>query len=114
MDFAREIALKNITFAYGSTNTKVLRDINLTIPVKTLVGFAGKTGSGKTTLVDIILGLLIPQDGAICIDDVNVTAENIRNWQQNLGYVPQTIYLSNDTIASNIAFGQRCGKNGPD
>ncbi len=105
MDFKREIALEGIVFTYGGTNSKVLENINLTIPVNTLVGFAGKTGSGKTTLVDIILGLLVPQEGAILIDGKPVSNGNIRNWQKNLGYVPQSIYLSNDTIASNIAFG---------
>jgi len=105
MSFKKEIAVRNLSFAYNKTNKKVLDSINLTITANTLVGFAGKTGSGKTTLVDIILGLLIPQEGSIVIDGNSIDNDSIRNWQQNLGYVPQTIYLSNDTIASNIAFG---------
>jgi ATP-binding cassette, subfamily B, bacterial PglK len=73
--------------------------------VNALVGFAGKTGSGKTTLVDIILGLLKTQSGGLVIDGVPVTNENIRAWQANLGYVPQHIFLANDSLAANIAFG---------
>lgn len=105
MEFAKQITVNDLAFTYDSTRNKVLQDINIDIPVNSLVGFAGKTGSGKTTLVDILLGLLVPQEGTIMIDDVPVTPENIRSWQQNLGYVPQSIYLSNDTIAANIAFG---------
>ena len=113
MEFSREIALRDIAFSYGrveepaaaSSAKRVIDGISLTIRANTLVGFAGKTGSGKTTLVDIILGLLIPQGGTIEIDGTRISSANIRNWQRNLGYVPQNIYLSNDTIASNIAFG---------
>ncbi len=105
MTFRKEIRVSDVSFIYNNTVRKVLEQINLTIPANSLIGFAGKTGSGKTTLVDILLGLLVPQEGSIEIDGVPVTSANIRNWQQNLGYVPQSIYLSNDTIASNIAFG---------
>lgn len=105
MPFTQDIKVKDLSFMYESTPRKVLQDINFTIPVNSLIGFAGKTGSGKTTLVDILLGLLIPQEGSIEIDGTRIGSENIRSWQQNLGYVPQSIYLSNDTIASNIAFG---------
>jgi len=105
MPFKKEITVRGLSFTYDETIKKVLNNINLTITANTLVGFAGKTGSGKTTLVDILLGLLIPQEGSVVIDGVSIDHDNIRNWQQNLGYVPQSIYLSNDTIASNIAFG---------
>ncbi len=106
LEFSREITLRNIVFSYGTVSDKrVIDGISLTIRSNTLVGFAGKTGSGKTTLVDIILGLLIPQGGTIAIDGTEICASNIRKWQQNLGYVPQNIYLSNDSISANIAFG---------
>jgi ABC-type multidrug transport system fused ATPase/permease subunit len=69
------------------------------------VAIVGPTGSGKTTLVDIILGLLPPQQGRLLVDDTEVRDDNLRNWQRNLGYVPQQIYLTDDTITRNIAFG---------
>ncbi len=105
MPFDKNIHVQNLCFTYESTQNKVLKNININIPVNSLIGFAGKTGSGKTTLVDILLGLLIQQEGQIDIDGVKIDSGNIRSWQKNLGYVPQSIYLSNDTIASNIAFG---------
>jgi len=77
----------------------------LSIPAKSKVGFIGTTGSGKTTIVDIILGLLEPIKGTLEVDDKILTSKNLRSWQRNIGYVPQDIYLADDTIASNIAFG---------
>ena len=65
----------------------------------------GATGSGKTTLIDVILGLLEPQDGSLEIDGKLITKLNTRSWQRNIGFVPQHIYLSDDTVAANIAFG---------
>jgi ATP-binding cassette subfamily C protein len=70
-----------------------------------MVGFVGRTGSGKTTAVDVILGLLRPQQGEIRVDDTPLRDDTLRRWQQNIGYVPQHIYLSDDTVARNIAFG---------
>ena len=69
------------------------------------VGIVGSTGSGKTTLVDIMLGLLTPTKGNIFVDGIKITEKNVRNWQANLGYVPQDIFLCDDTITKNIAFG---------
>ena len=70
-----------------------------------MVGFTGPTGCGKTTTVDIILGLLKPKKGTLEIDGKKISKHNIRSWQRSIGYVPQHIYLSDDTVASNIAFG---------
>lgn len=102
---SREIELRSIRFAYPGVDQPAVDEVSLTIPVNSLVGFAGRTGSGKTTLVDIILGLLEAQSGEILVDGRPIDGSNLRSWQRNLGYVPQNIYLFNDSIASNIAFG---------
>ena len=82
-----------------------MEDINLNISANTTVGIVGSTGSGKTTTVDIILGLLKPQKGTLKVDDLVVDQSNYRDWQKSIGYVPQDIYLSDETLAANIAFG---------
>jgi ABC-type multidrug transport system fused ATPase/permease subunit len=101
----KKIALKNIYYHYPNSSKAVLKDINLTIPSKSTVGFVGVTGSGKTTIVDIILGLLQPQKGTLEVDEKVITKKNLRSWQKSIGYVPQHIYLSDDTVEANIAFG---------
>lgn len=103
--FKESVTLENISFTYPGIARPVIENLSLAIPANSLVGFAGKTGSGKTTLVDILLGLLRPQTGTIRIDGTIIDEESIRSWQTNLGYVPQNIYLSNDSVAANIAFG---------
>jgi ABC-type multidrug transport system fused ATPase/permease subunit len=90
---------------YPNTGNETIKKLNLTIKANTSIAIVGPTGCGKTTLVDIILGLLKPQNGKIIIDNTEVTEENLKNWQRNLGYVPQFIFLSDDTIRNNIAFG---------
>jgi len=99
------IALKNIHYNYPNSSITSLNKINLTIHAKTSVGLVGPTGSGKTTIVDIILGLLEPQKGTLEIDGKVITNQNLKSWQRSIGYVPQHIYLSDDTVAANIAFG---------
>ena len=101
----KSISLKNIHFSYPNTLRKTLKDINFIVPAKTTVGIIGDTGSGKTTMVDIILGLLEAQEGTLEVDGNLITKKNLRSWQQSIGYVPQHIYLTDDTIAANIAFG---------
>jgi ATP-binding cassette subfamily C protein len=103
--FTKEIRLKNLSFSYPETSVTVLANINLTIRKNSTVGFVGTTGSGKTTLVDILLGLLVAQEGGLFVDDVPLTSQRQRAWQQIIGYVPQDIFLSDDTVARNIAFG---------
>lgn len=100
------IILENINYNYPNSSKKTLSDISLKIPAKTTVGFIGATGSGKTTTVDIILGLLEPQKGSLKIDNTIINKKNLRSWQSKIGYVPQHIYLADDTIAANIAFGE--------
>lgn len=99
------IRLNDISFCYPKSSVFILKNINIEIIAHTKVGFVGSTGSGKTSLADIILGLLEPQKGNIEIDSRKLTKNNLREWQNSIGYVPQQIYLSDDTIASNIAFG---------
>lgn len=101
----RALELSEVGFAYASAGRSALNGVDLTIPAHTTVGIVGGTGAGKTTLVDVILGLLIPDEGKILVDGIPVTAQNLRAWQQTLGYVPQAIFLTDDTIAANIAFG---------
>ncbi len=105
LKFKNSIELKNLSFSYPKAKEYIFKDINLKINKSTAVAIVGPTGTGKTTFVDIILGLLSPTEGELLVDGVSITRENIRSWQRNLGYVPQHIYLSDDSIKNNIAFG---------
>ncbi len=100
-----ELALREVSYTYPDADRPAIKNLSLAIPARSMVGFVGKTGSGKTTAVDLALGLLRPQEGEITIDGTPLRANNLRRWQQTLGYVPQHIYLSDDTVARNIAFG---------
>lgn len=102
----RGISIQGVSYHYPDTDEWVLKDVNFTIPKGTSVAFVGSTGSGKTTMVDIILGLLAPQEGAVMADEINVH-EKLKTFHAQVGYIPQTIYLSDDTIRNNIAFGVR-------
>ena len=103
--FNDKICLKDITFKYPKTSKSILKNINIEIQNQKSIGLIGPTGSGKTTIVDIILGLLEPQKGILEVDGKVISKNNLRSWQKNIGYVPQQIYLLDDTIAKNIAFG---------
>jgi ABC-type multidrug transport system fused ATPase/permease subunit len=105
LTFNKTITLKNIHYNYPNASRTALKNISLTIPAKSTVGLVGATGSGKTTTVDIILGLLVAQKGTLEVDGKVITKQNARAWQRSIGYVPQHIYLSDDTVAANIAFG---------
>lgn len=99
------ITLNHVSYRYPNAPQLALKGIDLTIPARSTVGFVGATGSGKTTTVDVILGLLEPQEGALNIDGEPITSVNRRQWQRAIGYVPQHIYLADDSVAANIAFG---------
>lgn len=104
LNFDKNIILKDISFSYPNSGKKVLQQINLTIDRNTSIAFVGPSGAGKTTLADIVLGILKPESGDILIDGVSIYS-NIDAWHHLIGYIPQTIYLMDDTIRHNIAFG---------
>lgn len=102
--FKKGVTVEHVSYHYPDSDTEVLHDISLEIPKGKTVALIGPSGAGKTTLADIILGLLPPVSGVVRMDDKNVY-ENLRSWRQKLGYIPQSIYLSDDTIRNNVAFG---------
>jgi len=102
----REIQVQGVSYHYPDTEELVLDDVSLAVKKGTTVAFIGSTGSGKTTMVDIILGLLTPVKGVVMADDINVH-EQAQTFHAQVGYIPQTIYLSDDSIRNNIAFGVR-------
>lgn len=101
----QEIRLENLYFDYKGSERSGLVDINVTIKAGERIGIVGGTGAGKTTLVDIVLGLLTPDQGRIVVDETSITSKNLRAWQKSVGYVPQDIFLTNGSITDNIAFG---------
>lgn len=103
-ELKNQVRISNISFHYPNVEKNVLTDISLTIKKGSTIAFIGASGAGKSTLADIILGLLTPQLGKIVADDLDVL-KNITTWQQEIGYIPQSIYLSDDSIRNNIAFG---------
>jgi ATP-binding cassette, subfamily B, bacterial PglK len=104
MPFQRELTLDGVRFRYPTADAGALRGVTLSIVAGTTVGFVGTSGAGKSTLVDVVLGLLTPQQGSVRVDGTDIRS-NLRGWQDNIGYVPQNIYLTDDTLRRNIAFG---------
>ncbi|WP_135502502.1 ABC transporter ATP-binding protein [Roseovarius aestuariivivens] len=105
MSVRKQVELRDAYFSYPNTEKPSLDGISLVIPAETKIGIVGGTGAGKTTLVDTILCLLTLQSGRILVDGEEITAKNAQLWRNSLGYVPQTIYLTDSTVAENIAFG---------
>jgi ATP-binding cassette subfamily C protein len=103
ISFTDKISLNEITFAYEGSGNTILENYSLDIKCKSSIALIGPTGCGKTTLVDIILGLLKPCAGSVTVDGRNIE-ENLSSWQKSIGYVPQNIYLTDNTIRSNVAF----------
>ncbi|BAI90468.1 MULTISPECIES: ABC transporter ATP-binding protein [Limnospira] len=103
-DFNNQIIFEGVTYQYPGCELPAISDVSLSINKGESIAFIGQSGAGKTTLVDIMLGLLIPQGGDIKIDDISIY-NNLRSWQNMIGYIPQSIFLMADTIERNIAFG---------
>jgi ATP-binding cassette, subfamily B, bacterial PglK len=100
-----KLELREVSYAYPTADRQALDRLSMTIRANSRVGIVGSTGAGKTTVVDIILGLLRPQSGALVVDGREITDDLLRPWQKSVGYVPQHIFLSDDTVAANVAFG---------
>jgi ATP-binding cassette, subfamily B, bacterial PglK len=105
INFKNSISLREISFKYSNDTPWIVNNFSIDILAGTSIGFIGSTGSGKSTLMDLIMTLLTPSKGKILIDNVEITSENYRNWQANIAHIPQTIFLNDATILENIAFG---------
>lgn len=103
----RQLQMYDVGYRYPGAAEWAVRNVDIRIEAYSTVGFVGRTGSGKTTVIDLIVGLLSPVEGEISVDESELDGDNIQRWQKCIGYVPQEIYLSDDTIANNIAFGLR-------
>jgi ABC-type multidrug transport system fused ATPase/permease subunit len=99
-----DIEVKNISFAYPNNEKKILYKVSFVVPAKQSVAFVGPSGAGKSTMADIILGVLVPQEGQIVVEGVNIY-DYIKSWHDKIGYIPQVIYLLDDSIRNNVAFG---------
>jgi len=105
MDLGEGIDIRNLSFSYTDKSKVILNDVSLKITTNKLIGIIGPSGSGKTTLVNLISGLLVPTSGSINIGGKVLSKQNISEWYNNIGYVPQDVYLADRTIMENIAFG---------
>lgn len=104
VDFQKEISVEGLVFTYPKADKPVLDKVSLKIPKNTSVAFIGPSGAGKTTLADLILGVLEPQCGKILVDGKNIQS-GMDSWHKKLGYIPQSIYIMDDTLRNNVAFG---------
>ena len=100
-----KITLENVTFIYPQKKIPVIKELSITIPSKKIIGVVGKSGSGKSTLIDILLGLIKPDIGKLKVDNEIIDEKNVRSWQNSLGYVGQDIFITEGTVAENIALG---------
>jgi ABC-type multidrug transport system fused ATPase/permease subunit len=105
ISFNKEIRLENLSFSYIDSNN-ILKNINISIKKGKKIAFTGESGSGKSTLVDIIIGLYKPSAGNIYIDNTLLTEKNVRSWRKRIGYIPQSIYLFDGTVAQNVTMGK--------
>ena len=109
----RRLEFNDVSYAYPEATRPALNGLSLVVDANTTVGLVGPSGAGKTTAVDVLLGLLSPQNGEVRVDGTTLDAANIRAWQRRLGYVPQQIFLTDDSIAANIALGSPSSRSSP-
>jgi ABC-type multidrug transport system fused ATPase/permease subunit len=102
---SREIRLENVSFRYPAAEGPAIRHVDLVVPANRTVALVGSTGAGKTTIADLLLGLFLPTEGTILVDDLPLDSNNIHRWKASVGYVPQAIYLCDQSITKNIALG---------
>jgi ABC-type multidrug transport system fused ATPase/permease subunit len=105
LHLAESIELAQVSFQYPGAKAPALVDLDLAVPRNASVALVGATGCGKTTVVDLLMGLLPPTKGTLRVDGAPVTAQNLRAWQRNIGHVPQQIFICDDSVARNVAFG---------
>jgi ATP-binding cassette, subfamily B, bacterial PglK len=106
ISFNNEIELKDVSFLYPGTKNAGVFNVNLKVPIGSIVGISGKTGSGKSTILDLMLGLLEPDSGELLVDNKKINKKDITEWQENLSYVPQQFFIGDDQLINNIAFGE--------
>ncbi|MDA9030954.1 ABC transporter ATP-binding protein, partial [Candidatus Pseudothioglobus singularis] len=100
----QHIIFENVTFKYSENDAEVLKELNFKVPKGSMVGIVGESGAGKSTIINLLLGLLSPTNGKVLVDN-NDIKKNLKAWQKQIGYVPQTIYLTDDSVTNNIALG---------
>jgi len=110
ISFNESFKLKSVSFSYPNSEKYAIKNISINLKPNTTIGIVGSTGSGKTTLIDIILGLLESNSGHSFVDNISLNARNINLWQQKIAYMPQNVFLIDDSVAANIAFGLSAGE----
>jgi ABC-type multidrug transport system fused ATPase/permease subunit len=110
IEFKNQIELKNVSFSYDGKN-KILDGANLVIQRGQRTAFVGESGAGKSTIVDILMGLYRPQNGDVFVDNIKLDKKNLKAWRGKIGYIPQQIYLFDGTVAENIVFGREHDEN---
>ena len=104
INFLNKINFQNICYTHQNSNNQIFKNLNFEIPCKSMVAFVGPTGSGKSTIIDILTGLILPDSGVVKVDDIDINT-NLKSWQSMIGFVPQNVSLIDDTLIKNIAFG---------
>jgi len=104
-DNFQKMQLRNVDYQYPNSNEKVISELTMELEVNKLIAFVGGSGAGKTTVANLVAGLITPTGGAVEIDGVQLTHSRLRAWQDKIGYVPQSVFIVDDTVTSNICFG---------